>query len=109
MLYSVIITVLIASAVIGIFCFRAVRLDKCRRRVKSFVLIPWREGTEDIELLVKSCYWEEVFSGSRCARDIILLIKDNELVPEKAKELELDFPIVHCVRSCGLESFLKER
>ena len=55
MLYSVIITAVIAAAVIGIFCFKAVRLDKCRRTVKSYLLIPCTCTERELELLVKGC------------------------------------------------------
>ena len=106
MLYSVIITVTIAAAVIGIFCFKAVRLDKCRRRIKSYLLIPFEQSLKDMEMLVKSCYWEEVFSGSRCSRDIILLVNDDDFVTEKVRSLEREYPIVHCLRYCELKGFL---
>ena len=78
MLYSVMITVLIAFAVIGIFCGKALRLDKCRRRVKSYIVIPCTCSDRELELLVKGCWWDEVCAGKNCARDIIILFGDGE-------------------------------
>ena len=65
MIYSVMITVLIAFAVIGIFCGKALRLDKCRRRVKSYIVIPCTCSDRELELLVKGCWWDEVCAGQK--------------------------------------------
>ncbi len=107
MLYSIIISAAIAAAVIGLFCIRAIRLDKCRRSVKSYVLIPACKNARQLDMLVRSCYWEEVFRDKGCARDIILLASADEQLTNKAKSLELQFGIVHCVKPGELESFLK--
>lgn len=104
MLYSVVITVFIASAVIGIFCFKAVRLDKCRRRVKSYVLIPCTCSARELELMVKACYWEEVFAGRECMRDIILLTEQG-CDTTQAESLERQYSIVHRVSASELADF----
>lgn len=107
MLFSVIVTVLVAAIVIGAFCVKAVRLDKCRRRTKSYLLIPCSIGEKELEMLVKSCYWEEVFAGRDCARDVILLTSGNDEISEKAKSLEQEYSIVHCVAIDELAGFLE--
>lgn len=108
MLLSIIVTVSIAAAVIGIFCVKAFRLDKCRRKTKSYVLIPFIGNEKQLEMLVKSCYWEEVFARRECSRDVILLIKDDAELPEKASELEQEYSIVHCVRAGDIASFVEQ-
>ena len=107
MLYSVIITAVIAAAVIGIFCFKAVRLDKCRRTVKSYLLIPCTCTERELELLVKGCYWEQVMSGGGDGkRDIILLTSRNDKMRTRAESLERQFSIVRTVDVKELAGFL---
>lgn len=107
MLYSVMITVLIAFAVIGIFCGKALRLDKCRRRVKSYIVIPSTCSDRELELLVKGCWWDEVCAGKNCARDIIILFGDGEDFSEQAQLLERQFGLVRCMHTGELGELLK--
>ena len=107
MLYSVMITVLIAFAVIGIFCGKALRLDKCRRRVKSYIVIPCTCSDRELELLVKGCWWDEVFSGEKCARDIIILFSDDVEFCEKALLLQQQYAIVRCMHTAELGELVK--
>jgi hypothetical protein len=106
MLYSVIITAFIALAVIGIFCYKAVRLDRCRHRVKSYLLIPCTCTERELEMLVKGCYWEEVIAGKECMRDIILLTSHNDEIRTKAESLERQFGIVRAVDVSDIAVFL---
>lgn len=106
MLFSVIVTLVLALAVIGVFCVKAVRLDRCKHRTKCHLIITGCNGEKDLEMLVKSCYWEEIFTGRENARDIILVLDRDQKINEKAKQLEQEFSIVHCVTVSELAGFL---
>lgn len=107
MLYSVMITVLIAFAVIGIFCGKALRLDKCRRRVKSYIVIPSTCSDRELELLVKGCWWDEVCAGKNCARDIIIVCADGEQFSDMALRLQSEFGIVRCMHTGELGELME--
>ena len=109
MIYSVMITVLIALAVIGIFCCKALRLDKCRRRVKSYIVIPCTCSDRELELLVKGSWWDEVFAGEKCARDIIIVCADGEEFSETALGLQSQFGIVRCMYTSELGELLIQK
>ncbi len=108
MIFSVIITVGIASAIIISFCMKALRVDKRRGKTKSFVLVPCTEQTEGLEMTVKSAYWEEVFSSSDRARDIIILTHKGSPEEITAVQLAEKYSIVHCVYFEQLEEYLKK-
>lgn len=108
MVISAIITAAIAAALICAFCVRVIRLDKRRDRVKSYILVPCYGDLSGLEMIVKSAYWEEVFSSSQRARDIILLVEPDSEGEEKALMLEEKYSIVRCVKTQELESFVRK-
>ena len=108
MLLSIIVTVTIAAAVIGSFCLRAVRLDKCRNK-RSYVLVTCFEETDDLQHYVRSLYWDEVFKSSCPVRDIILLCGENEKAADAAKSISNILDNVYAVSAADLVQFLKQR
>lgn len=107
MFISVIVTATIALTLITVFCVRVMRLDKRSEKVKSYVLVPCFEKTNDLEMLVKSAYWEEVFSSPDRARDIIILTQKGSIAYDQAQSLSDKYNIVHCVDIHEFEEFLK--
>lgn len=87
---------------------KALRVDKSRGKTKSFVLVPCTEQTEGLEMTVKSAYWEEVFSSSDRARDIIILTRKGSPEEITAVQLAEKYSIVHCVYFEQLEEYLKK-
>lgn len=108
MFLSVIITVTIAAGLIVSFCLRALRVEKRRAKVRSYVLVPCFDETNDLEMTVKSAYWEEVFSSSDRARDIIILTRKGSPEEITAVQLAEKYSIVHCVYFEQLEEYLKK-
>ena len=98
----------IAASVIGSFCLRAVRLDKCRNK-RSYVLVPCFEETDDLQHYVRSLYWDEVFKSSCPVRDIILLCGENEKAAETANNTSNMLDNVYAVNAGDLVQFLKQR
>lgn len=107
MLLSVIITAAIAAAVIGIFCVKAVRLDRCRKAQKSYVVIPCFEHKQGFELFVKGLYWDEVFVHSGCPRKLILVIGSDGLAAAQAKKLEAELNSVRAMNENEFLEFIK--
>ncbi|WP_028504576.1 hypothetical protein [Ruminococcus sp. FC2018] len=108
MFLSVIITVTIAAGLIVSFCLRALRVEKRRAKVRSYVLVPCFDETNDLEMTVKSAYWEEVFSNPDRARDIIILTRRGSKGERRALQLAEKYSIVHCVYMEHFEEYLKQ-
>ena len=107
MLLSIIITAAITAAIIGIFCVKAVRLDKCRKALKSYVVIPCFEQKQGFELFVKGLYWDEIFVHSGCPRKLILVTGKDKLAALQAKKLEDELRSVRAVDENELTEFIK--
>lgn len=108
-LMNVIVTVTIALLIIGVFCLRALHLVSGAKKKKSCLLIPCFEQDSELEMTVKSAYWEEVIAGHSNAREIILLVSDDCPDVQKALALEEKYSIVHCVGAAQLERYLREK
>ena len=109
LLINVVITVVIAVALICVFCFRAVRMDKCNKTSRSFVLVPCFETDEKVEGLVKALYWDEVFKCSGNTRGIILLCNSDNKASEFARIVAEELDNVYAVDISELEGFLKNK
>lgn len=79
---------------------------KKRRRVRSIIIIPVIPEDEAFERRVKSCYWEEMFSDPRMAKDILLVITEPCANAFAARRLAQEYPIVHSIHISSLSDYI---
>ncbi len=77
-----------------------------RGKKSGYILLPYRGNTDNLERLVKSYYWEEVFERESLGREIILVSLERCENDLTAKQLEREFSIVRATDIEGLCRFL---
>ena len=104
------VVLVLALAVTAAVWF-AVKWYKCQYapRRGGYLLIPCKKDTEELERIVKSCYWEEFFQPEKYGREIILLQLDRSEINFVSKRLEQDYSIVHCVDITEIGDFVRRR
>lgn len=105
MIGAAVAAVIVAAVLIFVFVSKR-NTDSSDRKKIGYVLIPVADSTDDPEMVVRSCYWDEVFRDEDCGRRILLvLMHDGENAV--AESLAEEYSIVDLVRISELASFLK--
>lgn len=101
----VILIMCIAVAVIVLVVKRVTALNDNAKN--AFIIVPCESKTKNLERIVKSYYWEEVFEKENMSREILIVIMEKSSNDLIAKRLSEEYSIVTIVDICDLESYLK--
>ena len=101
----VILIMCIAVAVIVLVVKRVTALNDNAKN--AFIIVPCDSKTKNLERIVKSYYWEEVFEKENMSREILIVIMEKNSNDLIAKRLSEEYSIVTIVDICDLESYLK--
>lgn len=107
-MYGVTVFIICAAVFIIVLIIRRISELKNRCGKTGYILIPVDSHTENLEKLVKSYYWEEVFENEKLSRDILLVIMEKSENEYTAKRLAAEYPIVSVADITGLEDYLKK-
>jgi len=102
-----IISALIVLGAVFFFAVRKKITDDHGPGGAGYILIPCTSQTENLERLVKSYYWEEVFENDELARRILLVQMEKSRSYYTAKMLEQKYSIVVCLDISELADYLK--
>ena len=106
---SIIIFVLICACIIS---FVAVRLylithKKCNK--KGYIIVPCTSKTDNLEKIVKSYFWEEVFENENISREILIVSLEKSENDYLAKKLSSEIPVVSFVDITALEDYIMRK
>ncbi|MDE6149167.1 MAG: hypothetical protein K2F81_03605 [Ruminococcus sp.] len=105
---GVIIFIVCAATLIAVIIIRYMSEKKNKCKKVGYILVPCDSNTKNLEKLVKSYYWEEVFENENMGREILLVIMENSENDYTAKRLASEYSIVSVVDITDLEDYLKK-
>ncbi len=104
MFEAVFLIILVAAAALSVY-LRA-RSNLNRTKTDALILIPVREDDQQLELRVRACCHDELFSDETDSKRILLVINENCPNSFLAKELAQELKLVEVVHISALKDHL---
>ncbi len=104
----VIAVIIIVAVVVGIIIQRTFFMRSSCKKV-GYIIVPCSANTKNLEKIVRSYYWEEVFGSELLGREILVVIMEKSENDYVAKRLAQELSIVSVTNISGLEDYLKKK
>lgn len=106
---SMIIFVLICVCVVSVIAVRFYYITHNKCNKKGYIIVPCTSKTENLEQIVKSYFWEEVFENENLKREILIVSLEKSENDFLGKKLSSEIPIVSFLDISAVEDYIKRK
>lgn len=104
---SIIIFVLLCVCILSFIAVRFYLVSHKKCNKKGYIIVPCTSKTDNLEKIIKSYFWEEIFENENLSREILIVSLEKSENDYLAKKLASELPIVSFMDISAVEDFIK--